>query len=127
MYFKHLKTNNTFYKNIYEYHGVVETVDKVNKKFTAILINSNDSEDVLSAEFRLDDINYESDKKLIDVGVNIIWIIGQEQQVMHRRNQLTAFLAPFPGYLTVKPRDKWLVTLLPQKGFYLQFFLVKSL
>lgn len=84
MYFKHLKTNNTFYKNIYEYHGVVETVDKVNKKFTAILINSNDSEDVLSAEFRLDDINYESDKKLIDVGVNIIWIIGQEQQVISR-------------------------------------------
>ena len=84
MYFKHLKTNNTFYKNIYEYHGVVETVDKVNKKFTAILINSNDSEHVLSAEFRLDDINYESDKKLIDVGVNIIWIIGQEQQVISR-------------------------------------------
>ena len=70
--------------DFYEYHGVVETVDKVNKKFTAILINSNDSEDVLSAEFRLDDINYESDKKLIDVGVNIIWIIGQEQQVISR-------------------------------------------
>ena len=84
IYFKHLKTNNTFYKNIYEYHGVVETVDKVNKKFTAILINSIDSEDVLSAEFKLDDVNYESDKKLIDVGVNIVWLIGQEQQVISR-------------------------------------------
>lgn len=88
IYNKHLRTDNTFYKNIYEYHGVVEAVDKINQKFTAVLINSSDSEDMLSAEFNLTDIGYESDKDLIDVGVNIIWLIGQEQQVVTRNGVL---------------------------------------
>lgn len=88
VYNKHLKTDNTFYKNVYEYHGVVETVDKINQKFTAVLINSNDSKDMLSAEFNLTDIGYASDKDLIEVGVNIIWLIGQEQQVVTRNGIL---------------------------------------
>ena len=85
---KHVRTNNTFYKNIYEYHGVVESIDTINQRFTALLVNSDDSGDMLSAEFSLMDVGYESDKNLIEVGVNIIWMIGQEQQVVTRNGVL---------------------------------------
>lgn len=81
---KRIKYSNTFYKKIFEYHGVVEAVDNVHNRFKAVLTNSKEPEDVLSAEFNISDIGYESDKKLISVGVQIIWMIGQEQQIIER-------------------------------------------
>ena len=82
---KKSRSNNTYYKNIYEYHGVVESIDKVNNKFSAVLVNVSDGDDMLSAEFNISDISYASDQELLDVGVKFIWIIGQESQFIFRK------------------------------------------
>lgn len=114
VYVKPIKFNRTFYKNIYEYHGFVESVDKINQKFTAVLKNTEDDEDVLSAEFNLSDIGYESDKNLIEAGVNIVWMIGQEQQLITRngvwgqgtQQNISKFIIRRPLGLNNKKREE---------------------
>ena len=53
-------------------------VDGVANSFVANLINLEDADDKLKAEFDLDDVYYKSDLELVREGALFIWLIGKE-------------------------------------------------
>ena len=78
----------TYYKSIKEYHGVVESVDFEKGAFQAILHDPHDLTDVLNAEFGFDDLQYKSDIELVVRGANFVWVIGQEAKLLVKNNYL---------------------------------------
>ena len=79
----------TNYKDILEYSGIIDSIDNVNGKFIATLTNINDKNDILIAEFNISEISYNSDKSLLDVGVNFLWVIGIECQINRKNGKIT--------------------------------------
>jgi hypothetical protein len=84
-YNKHLK-ESSYYSSIKQYHGIVQSIDEGADIFTASLINIEDENEELLAEFSLQDDVYGSDRELIQLGANFIWLIGQEVEHGTARN-----------------------------------------
>ena len=82
---------STFYQDITQYSGTIQSIDKDLDIFTANLVNIDDVDDKLLAEFYINDYNFGSDMELIQPGANFIWLIGQE--VEHgTRKKTTKFI-----------------------------------
>lgn len=73
---------DSYYDFVEEFYGVVESIDIVNNTFEAFLRPANDksSTNNIRATFDIDDIQ-ESDKKLLSVGVQLVWLIGKERKI----------------------------------------------
>ena len=56
------------------------------KTFSAALHNINDVTKRIIVEFNIDDIQYETDKELVAVGIRIVWLVGQEIQLLNCQN-----------------------------------------
>lgn len=78
----------SYYNEISEYHGIVESINDEEKSFIATLYLKSNSEKMISVEFSMDDVQYESEKSLIKVGAPLIWLVGQETGLLLRENQL---------------------------------------
>lgn len=99
IYKKHIdKWNNLIYRpsipnyeetvSSYVYEGVVDSCDRVNNKFSATLVNSEKESDKLNVQFDISDVSNPSERQLIDRGVSIFWIIGEEEQILTNENGL---------------------------------------
>lgn len=73
---------DSFYNDVEEYHGIIQAIDFTKKTFNAILTNTNDSGKVIKVEFDIEDVQFESDKELVKIGAPLIWMIGQETQLL---------------------------------------------
>ena len=79
----------SYYDSVEEYYGTIESIDIENNTFTASLRSSNDkkySEDI-RATFNIDDIQNDSDKKLLFVGSQFIWLVGKERKINNVKGQ----------------------------------------
>lgn len=99
--YKRVKTE-TFYKFLEQYYGIVESIDFELETFTAILTNFADKTKKILAEFDFDDLQYQSDRKLIDVGANFIWLIGKETQQTGQQTNMSKFVFRRTKALTSK-------------------------
>ncbi len=79
---------DTYYKFINVFHGIVQTVDVYNNTFSATLINADNDDDILSAEFNIDDVQNLSEKELVKVGAKFVWLLGQEVKILKVGNYL---------------------------------------
>lgn len=82
---------DSYYDSVEEFYGVVESIDRINNTFEALLRPANDkaSEKNIKATFDIDDIQ-ESDKILLSVGVQLVWLIGKERKI----NNIKGVLKP---------------------------------
>jgi hypothetical protein len=69
---------STFYQYLNQYKGTVQSIDEKADVFTAYLVNLDEENDELMAEFSFKDYAFGSDRELIRTGANFIWLIGQE-------------------------------------------------
>ena len=76
-YKKNLK-ESTFYKHIRLYNGVIQSIDEESDTFTAHLINQEENDDEMIAEFNFKDLSFPSDTELIREGALFVWIWGKE-------------------------------------------------
>jgi hypothetical protein len=77
---------STFYQSLAQYKGTVQSIDEAENSFTAKLVNIEEEEDELLAEFSFDDIAYNSEKELIRPGAIFFWLIGQEVECRSVKN-----------------------------------------
>lgn len=77
---------DSFYHDIEEYHGYIKSIDWSKNTFSAALHNINDVTKRIIVEFNIDDIQYETDKELVAVGIRIVWLVGQEIQLLNCQN-----------------------------------------
>lgn len=73
---------DSFYNDLEEFHGIIENIDNTRNKFKATLTDINNSNKIINVEFDMDEIQYESDKTLIQIGTKIVWIIGYETKIL---------------------------------------------
>jgi hypothetical protein len=69
---------STFYQYLKQYRGTVQSIDEKADIFTAYLVNLDEDNDELVAEFSFKDYVFGSDRELMRAGANFIWLIGQE-------------------------------------------------
>lgn len=74
------KFNESYYSDVKEYHGLVETVDEEHGKFTVVLHPKEHPDELIQTEFDFDDVGSKSDLELIAPGVAVIWLFGYEMQ-----------------------------------------------
>lgn len=79
---KHRFAIESFYNDIEEFHGIIESINTTEKKFNAVLTDVNNTDRTINVEFNLEEIQYESDKPLLQIGAQIVWIIGQETKIL---------------------------------------------
>ena len=72
--------NNTYNNELDEYLGTIQSIDDNKGEFSAVLTNTNNK--TIKAVFMIDDIQFDSDKQLVQIGAPIIWQIGQETQLL---------------------------------------------
>lgn len=83
---KGIGTKDSFYNDIGEYHGYIESIDWSTNTFNATLHDINDDTKRIIVEFNIDDIQYETDKDLLALGARIVWLVGQEIQLLNCKN-----------------------------------------
>ncbi len=72
---------DSFYTDIDEWHGVVDSIDAMAGKFK-VLFSDEHGETKYIAEFDMVDMQFPSDLDLLKVGANIIWIFGHETKLI---------------------------------------------
>ncbi|MBQ8321431.1 MAG: hypothetical protein IJX92_03605 [Clostridia bacterium] len=77
--YKRIDTD-TFYRYLEQYNGIVETINFESETFTAVLTSVVDETQKVLAEFDFEDLQYPSDKALINIGASFVWLIGKETQ-----------------------------------------------
>lgn len=82
----------TYYKYLEQYNGVVESINYELETFSATLTNIIDDTHKLFAEFDFDDLQYPSDKELINVGASFIWLIGKEAKKTGQQTNMSKFV-----------------------------------
>lgn len=97
---------DTVYKDIIEYHGSVTYVDKTGSKFRANLVNVLDDNDVIILELLAEELQYESDKNLLKIGAKIVWIIGQEEQLIMNEHGINGPRTNISKCIVRRTRDK---------------------
>lgn len=80
------------YENLIQYYGIVEQIDNCSNKFTATLTNVENETDQLSADFDFDDLQYISDRELIGIGANLVWLIGKEKRTNGMQINISKFV-----------------------------------
>ena len=83
--------SNTFYQYIWQYKGIVQSVNEEEETFTANLVNIDNEDEILQIEFGIHDYHFGSDEELIRPGASFVWIMGQEVENGTARNT-TKFL-----------------------------------
>ena len=78
----------SYYNEIKEYYGTVDTINEEQNTFIAILYLKSDPEKKISVEFDFEDVQYASEKSLIKIGAPLVWIVGQETGLLLRENKL---------------------------------------
>lgn len=78
---------DSFYNDIEEWHGIVESIDDSSEKFKVLFGDELDEMQHI-VEFDMEDMQFASDLKLLKVGANIIWIFGHETQIIKVDNTL---------------------------------------
>ncbi|MDE7328489.1 MAG: hypothetical protein K2N57_01915 [Clostridia bacterium] len=78
----------SYYNEIKEYYGSVDTINEERNTFIATLSFKSDPENKISVEFNFDDVQYESEKSLIKIGAPLVWVIGQETGLVLRENRV---------------------------------------
>ena len=68
--------------------GTVLSINEKDNEFEASLIDSNDENKISNANFSFEDVQYESDKKLISVGAKFVWTIGKEKKILNVHGEL---------------------------------------
>lgn len=68
--------------------GTVLSINEKDNEFEASLIDSNDENKISNANFSFEDVQYESDKKLISVGARFVWTIGKEKKILNVHGEL---------------------------------------
>lgn len=105
---------DSFYSDIEEYHGIIQDVNLNKKIFNAILTNIKDKNKILKVKFDIEDVQFESDKELIKIGAPLIWLIGQETQLLFcdgkikigPRKNVSKFIFRRTKVLTTKEKDE---------------------
>jgi hypothetical protein len=77
---------SAFYQQLNQYNGTIRSINNITDTFTAILINAENGEDTLEAEFSFEDYSFGSDRELIREGANFVWLFGQEVEHGSVRN-----------------------------------------
>ena len=72
---------DSFYSDIKEWHGVVESIDLESKKFK-VLFSDVFGDGKYIVEFDMGDMQFPSDLDLLQVGVNIVWVFGHETKII---------------------------------------------
>ena len=72
---------DSFYNDIEEWHGVVDSIDEIAGKFK-VLFSDALGETKYIVEFDMEDMQFPSDLELLKVGANIIWIFGHETRLI---------------------------------------------
>lgn len=78
---------SSYYDSVEEYYGIVESIDLDNNVFTASIRPADDKKysEVIRATFDIDDIQNDSDKELLFIGSQFIWIVGKERIINNVR------------------------------------------
>lgn len=76
------KTVDSYYTDEVIFNGTVESIDYEKNSFYAKL--AKDNRDVFSAEFSIGDIQYKSDKELLDIGAQFFFITGKEISILKK-------------------------------------------
>ena len=73
---------DSFYDYVDEFYGNVDGIDFDNNEFTALLKPAKADNDNIDIKviFNIDDIQ-ESDKKLLFIGAQLIWLVGKERKI----------------------------------------------
>ena len=79
---------DSYYNQVEEFHGVVDSVDEKKQSFNVFLYNIKAPQKKFYVKFHFTDIQYESDIDLLNVGAPIVWIFGIETQLLLRDGQL---------------------------------------
>ena len=74
---------DSYYTDIQEFHGYVESINSDEGSFFSFLKEVTTSI-IVNVKFGFDDLQFDSEKSLIAVGVPLIWLIGQEVQIVRR-------------------------------------------
>ncbi len=72
---------DSFYNDIEEWHGVVESIDYKTDRFKVLFSDGNGDAKFI-VEFDIDDMQFASDKTLLKIGANIVWIFGHETKLI---------------------------------------------
>ena len=79
----------SYYDSVEEFYGTVESIDFDNNIFTASLRRAYDENysEVIRATFDIDDIQNDSDKELLFIGSQFIWLVGKERKINNVHGQ----------------------------------------
>lgn len=80
--------SDSYYNQVEEFHGIVDSVDEKKHSFNALLYNIKTPQKKFYVKFNFEDIQYESDIDLLNIGAPIVWIFGIETQLLLRDGQL---------------------------------------
>ena len=80
---------DSYYDSVEEFYGVIDTIDAEMNTFEASLkpVSDNSDAKIIKATFDIDDIQ-ESDKKLLSIGTQLVWLIGKERKENNVRGVL---------------------------------------
>ena len=67
-----------------EFSGVVDDLDWQEGKFWALMTETNTQEQI-SVEFNIDDFQWKSDKELLQIGSQIVWLLGQDVNIIESK------------------------------------------
>lgn len=86
---------DSYYESVEEFYGEVDAIDKKTNTFNVSLRPGIEDKDekIIKATFDIDDVQ-ESDKKLLSIGTQLVWIIGKERKENNVRGVLK------PGNIT---------------------------
>lgn len=71
-----------------EFSGVVDDLNWQEGKFWALMTETNTQEQI-SVEFNIDDFQWKSDKELLRIGSQIVWLLGQDVNIYGHSEQIT--------------------------------------
>lgn len=83
-------TNDSYYKHLKQYEGIVDSVDTKKGIFCAQLVDMEDADVQFEAEFSLNDLQFESDKELVNIGATFIWMVGQETLIIEKNGRFVS-------------------------------------
>lgn len=64
-----------------EFSGVVDALNWQEGKFSALMTETNTKEQI-SVEFNIDDFQWKSDIELLQIGSQIVWLLGQDVNII---------------------------------------------
>ena len=84
------KINNfsEYYKDIVQFNGEIQKVNRKEKTFTALLVNDSNRDEIITTEFDFEDVQFKSDIDLIEVGAQFYWMFGKKAKLIVQNGYL---------------------------------------